>query len=94
MEEKYFFQYLSQPLKVLIFEPDDLIFFATGVLLGIFSTDFYWKTGIWAVTGVTVWQYMKIKAKYPRGFYGHIQYYAGLTSLEMYPSGLQKEFSE
>ncbi|MDO3380357.1 type IV conjugative transfer system protein TraL [Geoalkalibacter halelectricus] len=86
--EKRFPFYLSQPYKILWFEPDDMVILVAAFLLGMAFT-------AWFFLGFfMVWPYIKIKRHYPRGFLRHALYFLGLIQMKGYPTYFHEDFNE
>ncbi len=86
---KPFPQYLSAPLQVLWFEPDEL-----GVVFAFFLFAMLYGSFFWALLFMAPWYYSRIKRRYPRGFFRHVLYFAGLTGMKGYPSYFEERFIE
>lgn len=88
-------RYLSAPFQILWFEADELFvmvfFFMTAIMFG--NTN--WMFALLALAGVFgVYGYSVLKRKHPRGFFGHLLYFAGLTDIKGYPSFFVDKFIE
>jgi type IV conjugative transfer system protein TraL len=87
---KDFPQYLGAPVQILFWDSDVL-----GVMAGAFGLAI--TLGGWFLWGLVFllpWQYARMKKKYPRGFFIHLLYFAGLVELKRYPSYFEKRFIE
>ena len=87
--EKKFPRYLSAPFQILWFEPDELgvmcLFLVLALMFGYI---------FWALVFAAPYGYSVLKRKYPRGFFKHMLYFAGLTNLAGYPSFFEGRFLE
>lgn len=82
-------QYLSQQLQILWFEMDEwflilYIFFAAIQFGGIY----------WLLVIPVPYLFIKAKRKGGKGFFKHLLYRCGLSSLEGYPSYFMRKFRE
>ena len=82
-------QYLSKPVQVLWFEPDELILFMFTLTLALIYGKF-----MWLVFLVTQFFYSRTKRLKPRGFLKHLLYLIGLIKIQNYPDYFQREFHE
>jgi hypothetical protein len=82
-------RYLSNPLQILWWDPDEfgsiMIGFFCGVILGGVA---------WLSLIVFPIVYKKAKADKPRGYPAHLSYALGLVRLEGYPSYFEEGFFE
>ncbi|MBN2570073.1 MAG: type IV conjugative transfer system protein TraL [Deltaproteobacteria bacterium] len=89
MGRKRFPQYLSDPLQVLWFEPDELsmmfIFFGLAMVYGSF---------FWILMVLVPWFYSRAKRKYPKGFLKHMLYFIGILNIKGYPIFFEDTFIE
>lgn len=82
-------QNLHKPIQVLWWDADEfsiLFIFLVGALI------FWW--GFFIPMIVVPHLYGRVKKRYPRGFLRHSLYFAGIRDFNIYPSYLEKEFSE
>jgi type IV conjugative transfer system protein TraL len=86
---KRFPQYLSAPLQVLWFEPDEL-----GVVFTCFLFALIYGSFSWALLFIAPWQYSRAKKRYPKGFFRHFLYFVGITRMKGYPSFFEERFFE
>lgn len=86
---KPFPQYLSAPLQVLWFEPDEL-----GVVFTFLLFALIYGYIFWAFLIITPWYYSRAKKRYPRGFFRHVLYFIGITGMKGYPSYFEERFIE
>jgi len=89
MGKKRFPQYLSSPLQVLWFEPDELCIMLISFILAMIYGWFFWILLV-----VAPWLYSKMKRKYPRGFFKHVLYFLGLLNIKGYPIFFEEIFVE
>lgn len=89
MGKKRFPQYLSSPLQVLWFEPDEL-----GIMLISFVLAMIYGGFFWILLVLAPWFYSKTKRKYPRGFLKHVLYFAGIAHVKGYPIFFEETFIE
>ena len=89
MERKRFPQYLNSPLQVLWLESDEFSIFLGCLVLAM---TYGWQFFI--LMFVIPWAYSKAKRKYPRGFFKHCLWFAGLVKIEGYPEYFEKRFNE
>ncbi|MFB3925191.1 MAG: type IV conjugative transfer system protein TraL [Syntrophales bacterium] len=83
-------QYLAAPIQVLWFEPDDM-----GIMIAAFTFALiYGGWYMWMMVIVGPWYYGRLKKRFPRGFFRHVLYFAGLIKLEGYPSYFEDTFIE
>jgi len=82
-------QYLSAPLQVLWFEPDDL-----AVCIISFTIASIFKGFFWFLILAGPFVYMRYKLKYPKSFLKHMLYFIGIKNLKHYPSIFYKNFNE
>ena len=87
--DKRFPRYLSSPFQILWFESDEL-----GIMSVFFILALMFGYVFWALMFIAPYIYSTIKRKYPRGFFKHFLYFAGLTNLKGYPSFFQDRFCE
>jgi type IV conjugative transfer system protein TraL len=87
--EKPFPQYLSAPLQVLWFEPDEL-----GVVFTFFLVAMIYGSVTWLLLLIAPWYYCRLKKEYPKGFFRHVLYFIGITSMKGYPTYFEERFFE
>jgi type IV conjugative transfer system protein TraL len=86
---KPFPQYLSAPLQVLWFEPDEL-----GVVFACFLFALIYGSVFWVFLFIAPWYYSRAKKRHPRGFFRHVLYFIGITGMKGYPSYFEERFIE
>lgn len=82
-------QYLSNPIQVLWFEPDELAVFLSGFVFGMVYGGVAWLMLLAAPP-----LYSRLKKSKPRGYLFHLLYILGLCRMVGYPSYFEKEFQE
>lgn len=74
---------------ILFLELDDLMF-----CISLFGVAMIFGGMFWIVFFFLSWAYLKMKKKSPRGFFKHLIYMSGLTTLWGYPTSFEKRFVE
>lgn len=87
---KKFPEYLHRPLQVLWWESDELGLMMLALVIGMVFEHIIF----WIVPFLGVFQYGKIKKKYPRGFIKHLMYFIGLVKFKHYPDYWEEVFQE
>jgi len=87
--EVRFPKYLSAPVQVLWFEPDDL-----GILLFSFTLALIFGGLCWLLLFLLPYLYSRFKRKYPKSFFKHLLYFSGVKTPEKYPTAFEKRFLE
>ncbi|MFH7319279.1 type IV conjugative transfer system protein TraL [Desulfurivibrio sp. D14AmB] len=82
-------QYLSKPIQVLWFEPDDMVVIMSTFVLGLVYGGVAWLA---VLAGPPLFIHLK-KSK-PRGYLIHLLYVVGLLRMKGYPAYFEKEFHE
>ncbi len=82
-------QYLSSPIQVLWFEPDDL-----GIIMLFFMVGSIFKGVFWIFLVIGPLAYVKVKARYPKSFLKHMLYLSGIKTLKGYPDYYVNRFNE
>jgi hypothetical protein len=89
MTNRRFPQYLTQPFMILSYEPDEQCIALVCVILALVM----WGWAILLPFTLPI-LYSKTKKKYPRGFFKHLGYMAGIGQFRGYPTFHEKEFIE
>ncbi len=90
MNGKRFPRYLTAPIQVLWFDSDDMAIIFS--ILGLYLMFSSWL--LFAAMILVPWQYRRMKKRYPRGFFHHMLYQIGISTLKHYPLSFEKEFYE
>ncbi len=82
-------QYLSSPIKILFFEPDEFGVIVATITLSLVFGGLFWFSII-----ILPLLYIRVKRKYPSSFLKHMVYMIGIKELNHYPSTFESEFQE
>jgi type IV conjugative transfer system protein TraL len=82
-------RYLSAPLQILWWDPDEFGAIMIGFLCGVILGGFAW----FSIIAVPV-LYKRVKADRPRGFPAHLSYSLALLTFEGYPPFFEERFFE